>query len=158
MPREPHPLRRSASVLLALGLCALPCVALADETHRWVDAAGRVHFGSAPPSVGVLGPASRAPGDSSEPESIGGRTEPGWRREALRLLKQIDSRQERIERIEAELGFPSRYRSGVGTARHEARQRRRIEELGREIAEVEEQLEELRRHARRLGVPPGWLR
>ena len=158
MPREPHPPRRRASVLLVLGLCALPCVALADEICRWVDAEGPVHCGSAPPSVGVPGPASLAPGDSSEPESIGGRTEPEWRNEALRLLKQIDFHQDRIELIEAELSFPSRYGSSVGAARHEARQRRKIEELGREIAEVEEQLEELHRHARRLGVPHGWLR
>lgn len=182
---------RGASILAAGVFCFVPASASGDEIYRWVDAEGRVIYGSeppagaadtqkwtpsregtvtivpglappqaphAPPNVAVPPPSAYGGVQGNELDRVGGKSEAQWREQAARMLKKIESRQARIERIEEELSFPSRFRSSFAAAKYEARQRHRVETLAGEIAEIESELDALRRAARKLGVPPGWLR
>src|SRR5262245_11691074 len=188
---------RAASVAAALALC-VGGGARAQEMYRWLDADGRVHYGSEPPadarSVAPWSPDSgrlriesqpaaesepappasppqtaaahppapvRAPAAKVAPQSIGGRTETEWRREARRLEDSVRDLQQKLEEFDdsthAYGGFGTHRDRGTGlSGRVEVPDdRKRLES---ELHHSEQELEKLEEDARRDGVPPGWLR
>jgi hypothetical protein len=183
---------RTAWVAASLALCAGGS-ARAQEMYRWLDADGRVHYGSEPPadarSVAPWSPDSgrlrieSQPGQESEPappaaathppaplrppparatpESIGGRTELEWRREARRLEDSVRDLEQKLEEFDdsthAYGGFGTHRDRDTGLSGRVAvpDERKRLEA---ELHRSEKELEKLEEDARRAGVPPGWLR
>jgi DNA repair exonuclease SbcCD ATPase subunit len=178
-------LRAGAALALALGACP---AARAQEMYRWLDAQGRVHYGSEPPAdarsvtpwspdadrmrieprappaelsrppeVPTPGPAPTA--EAPAPETIGGRTEAQWRQESLAL----EARVQKLERELDELEDSTQAYGGWGVHREKGMHHRvdlpdRRKELEKQLDDAQSKLDRLEEEARRLGVPPGWLR
>jgi hypothetical protein len=177
-----------ASVAIGLVLGAAGA-ARAEETYRWLDAEGRVHFGSEPPpdaravtpwspggervkiapktepDPALQRPPGAPPARAAEPaaaqpeERIGGRTETEWRAQARTLesrLRSLELELEQLEESTTAYGGWSTQRDGRRLERVLVPDERRALERALELAQS--QLDALEDEARRLGVPPGWLR
>ena len=177
---EPADMLRVSGFLLS-GVLALSGASVAGEIYRWVDKDGNVHFSENPPPsaraskwkkpetnrVTILErqqpPASPRGSTASspvpppeEPDTIAGKYEWQWRRDAQQLQSRIDSLEEQLDEAEDSSlsGFPSSWAS----SRFDARKAKRIERLEAQIEEAEEKLETFEDQARLAGVPRGWLR
>jgi hypothetical protein len=180
---------RYLTAAIATGLLlAAAGAARAGEMYRWLDAQGRVHFGSEPPPDARavtpwspdgervrIDPKSGADGASpaqppapaaraAEPtpqaeERIGGRTEAEWRAQAQTLegrLRQLELELEELEESTTAYGGWGTHRDGRRVEHVMVPDERRKLERALELAET--QFDALEDEARRLGVPPGWLR
>lgn len=104
-----------------------------------------------------------APVAADDPERIGGRDESAWREQAHALAGEIEWLEARVEECE-ESEAPPAY-DGVGgywVRGRDGRLRRvevkRCDEQRAELSAARGALDRFEERARRLGVPPGWLR
>jgi hypothetical protein len=113
------------------------------------------------PAARPMAPAARAaePAAAQAEERIGGRTEAEWRSQAQLLeerLRRLELELEALEESTTAYGGWSTQRDGRRVEQVAAPDERRRLERALELAET--QLDALEEEARRLGVPPGWLR
>jgi hypothetical protein len=97
-----------------------------------------------------------------EPETIGGRDRVWWSTQALAHEREIERREGALSDCE-EREAPPAYRNVPGQVyrgRDGIRTREvvRCDDLREELAGARDRLDEFEDLARRLGVPPGWLR
>jgi hypothetical protein len=181
---------RPVATALALGLLlAGSGAARAQDMYRWLDAEGRVHFGSEPPAdarslapwspdgdrlkvdpkAAGAAPARRpeaavvpaaAPTAAPEAEEkLGGRSETQWRAQARLLEKRIRDLEGELDALDETTqayGGWGTHRDGRRIDRVPIRERR--PELEKALDGAQSELDALEEEARRLGVPPGWLR
>jgi hypothetical protein len=100
---------------------------------------------------------------SAEPDELGGHDEAWWREEHARLESQIDYFETLVDECE-ESEAPSAYDGVDGYVVQGRRGRPRWVQIKRcneeraSLAAALGDLDRLEERARRLGVPPGWLR
>jgi len=180
---------RSVAATVALGLALFGAgAARGQEMYRWLDAQGRVHFGSEPPPdaralapwspggerLKIEPPSATAPVKQAEPgavpetapsaaseadEKLGGRSQTQWRAQARLLEKRIRDLEGELEALDESTqayGGWGTHRDGQRVEVVQLRDRR--PELEKSLERAQRELDALEDEARRLGVPPGWLR
>jgi len=94
-------------------------------------------------------PAARLP--LAEPTRLGGRSEDSWRAEAQRLERKVQSLEADLERAETA-------RSNAFTLSSSAYYERKVKRIEQNLEAARGEIDQLEERARRLEVPPGWLR
>jgi uncharacterized protein DUF4124 len=124
--------------------------------HRVTTVDPAVPQAPAPPPAettpaGVGAPATQAP--TSGAAAIGGDDEAGWRAHAAKLRADIERLEGAAEHCQEYA--PQRWKPGSGQQGSETAECRR---KAGDLQFARSQLDELLENARRLGVPPGWVR
>jgi hypothetical protein len=83
--------------------------------------------------------------------AIGGRSEDDWRTEAQRLTRKVESLEAQLERAD------DQRRSAI-SPRDSSYYERKVARLEQELEAAQSALDRFEERARKLEVPPGWLR
>jgi hypothetical protein len=89
--------------------------------------------------------------DPSASTAIGGRSEDDWRAEARRLTRKVES-------LEADLERADDQRRSAISPRDSSYYERKVARLEQQLEAAQSALDTFEERARKLEVPPGWLR
>jgi hypothetical protein len=139
----------------------------ARSVEPWSPDSGRLRIESpspaedpGPPVPAAAAARPIAPPPEAEEERLGGRTEAEWRRQSHQLEGRVRDLENQIEELEES----TQAYGGWGTHRDSNGMTQRVsvpdqaQQLEKQLRQAESELEALEEEARRLGVPPGWLR
>ena len=157
---------------LALALLVPSTAPRADEMYRWLDPAGRTHFGSTPPpdarqiepmtpsgSLQVVSPgelerpamapqadSTFQPPSSASPARIHRWTRDQWQKEARSYDEAVSAARLNHELFETRVSEPS-----------DTWEEETLDRLRKSVAEAEERRDEFQKRALRDGVPRDWV-